>query len=183
MILFMGLGLVATAILEVALIVRVAERVGGANTLLLLILFSAVGAGLVKHAGMSAVRRVRDSVRAGNIPTMAVVDGAMVMLAGALLLPPGFITGTLGLLLIIPPVRRLVGGLAADAIRVRVARRIPVVRRSGTTRTAGSWRNGPAGDSTTRSHRAGSRADIIDVEGEEIDLLGGAAEIGPVQRD
>ncbi|MCC6226331.1 MAG: FxsA family protein [Microthrixaceae bacterium] len=182
MILWLGLGAVAAALLEIVVIVRVAARVGNATTLLSLVLFSAVGAGLVKHQGLSAMRRLRESVREGRIPTVAIVDGAMLVVAGGLLLPPGFLSGMAGLLLLIPPVRRLVGGAVADSIRARVVRRIPMAQRSGAGRFTGTWKTSPTGAGGARASSPPA-TDIIDIDGEEIDLFGGTVELGPVRGD
>lgn len=183
MIVGLGLGAVMAAVLEISVMVWVAERIGASNTVLLLIVLSAVGAWIVKREGLSVLRRLRENVRDGRIPPNAVVDGAMILVAGVLLLPPGFVTGLLGLVLILPPVRRVVGRMAADAIRVRAARRIPMTRRPNTSTTGnGDWgtrwqRQGPA--SKTRS----TGSEIIDLDGEEIDLSDPSVELGPVTSD
>lgn len=184
MILWLGLVAIVTAILEIAVVVRVAHATGIGTTLLLLVLCSAGGAWIVKHEGLAAIRRLRDTVSSGRIPTREVVDGAMVLAAGALLLPPGFITSLLGLLLVLPPVRRMVGGEVADHLRVRVARRMPTAGR------AAGAAAGAAGRASSRWYREASGRptdadDVIDVEGEEIDLTTPLRprELGPIARD
>jgi len=183
-ILWLGLVAIVTAIVEIAVIVRVAESAGVGATLLLLVLCSAGGAWIVKHEGLATARRLRDTVSSGRIPTREVVDGAMVLVAGALLLPPGFVTGLLGLLLILPPVRRLVGGEVADHLRVRVARRIPGAGRAAGAAAGAAGRAARNGRSTSPGGAGRPAADdVIDVDGEEIDLTTGTAELGPVPRD
>lgn len=180
---WLGVGVVVTGIVEIAVMVEVAERIGASNTVLALIVLSAVGAWIVKREGLTALRRLREHVRDGRIPPNAAVDGAMILAAGVLLLPPGFITGLVGLVLVFPPVRRVVGRLVADAVRVRVARRIPVTRRQ--------WAGNGAGPGWgTRRQRDGAASrpgtdppDVIDLDGEEIDLSDSSVELGPVTRD
>ena len=61
------------------------------------------------------------------MPTSHVVDGFLVLVAGALLLCPGFVTSAMGVILLLPPVRSFANGVAGDAIRTRVSRRIRTV--------------------------------------------------------
>ncbi len=186
MIVWLGFGALLTAIVEIKVIMVVAARIGLIDTVLLLILFSAAGAWIVKREGVSALHRLRDSTRDGRIPTQAVVDGVMILLAGALLLPPGFVTGVAGLLLIIPPVRRLVGAAAADMIRVRVAKRFTVTRTvwNGRRNQPGAaWSGASRGASGRSTSGQSVPDDVIDLDGEEIDLSDSSAELGPVSSD
>ena len=119
-----GLAAVITAIVEIWLMVQVAHATSASVTVLLLVLLSAGGAWLVKREGLAALRRLQGSMRSSTFPASDVVDGFLILAAGALLLPPGFLTGLAGLLLLIPPVRRVVGRFASEAIRVRIASRL-----------------------------------------------------------
>jgi UPF0716 protein FxsA len=92
---------------ELAAIIVVGKTIGVLATLLLLLGFSLAGAWLAKRQGMVAWRRFQLALAEGRVPTREVADGAMVLLAGALLLIPGFLTDVLGLLLLIPVSRAL----------------------------------------------------------------------------
>ena len=92
-------------IVEVTVAIQVAHHIGGANTIGLLLLVSFAGAWLAKRQGFSIIRRMRDDVDRGLVPTNALIDTALVFAGGVLLFVPGFVTGALGLLLLLPPIR------------------------------------------------------------------------------
>src|SRR4051812_12761780 len=87
---------------ELYVIVQASHVFGVLPTLLILFLVSITGAWLVKREGLGVIRRAQNRVDAGEVPGREVVDGLMILLAGVLLLAPGFITDALGLLLLLP---------------------------------------------------------------------------------
>jgi len=111
---------------ELYVIVQVGHVIGLLDTFAVLVLVSLVGAWLVKREGMSVLRRAQAQVDAGRVPGRELVDGVLVLLAGALLLTPGFVTDAVGVLLLLPPVRASVRALT----RRRLARQV-TVRRTG----------------------------------------------------
>jgi UPF0716 protein FxsA len=129
--------LLAIPIVEIAVMVQVADWIGTGQMLALLISVSVVGVWIVKRQGVGVLRRIRAELDAGRIPGAHLVDGGLVLLAGMLLVIPGFVTDTIGLLLLLPPVRALVRGRLRRRFRVQV----------------------------TSSGRRPSGADAIDVEG------------------
>jgi UPF0716 protein FxsA len=108
---------------ELAVVITVGKTIGVLATLLLLLVFSLAGAWLAKREGLAAWRRFQFAMADGRVPTREVADGALVLLAGALLLVPGFLTDVLGLLLLVPGVRALARRLVPGLARRRVARR------------------------------------------------------------
>jgi UPF0716 protein FxsA len=100
--------LIAVPIAELWIIVQVADGIGILWTLLLLFGISIAGARLLKQQGTSTWRRLRETTAGGGIPTEEVTDGAMILLGGALLLTPGFLTDVVGLWLLIPQTRAVV---------------------------------------------------------------------------
>ena len=95
----------ALPFVEIYVIVQVAHVIGALDTVVALAAISLAGAWLVKREGMSTFRRGQAQVRAGHVPGDELVDGLMILLAGALLVTPGFVTDALGLVLLVPPVR------------------------------------------------------------------------------
>jgi UPF0716 protein FxsA len=95
-------------IVELYVIVQVAQGVGVVETLGLLILVSVVGAWLVKAQGLSVLRRIQVQLGRGSMPTKELVDGGLILFAGALMLTPGFVTDALGVALLLPPSRVVV---------------------------------------------------------------------------
>ncbi len=97
-------------ILELAVIIQVGSSVGVLPTLALLILVSIVGAWLVRHQGTGVLTRIRQQLSVGQLPTDELVNGVLILVAGALMLTPGFLTDAVGLSLLVPPVRAVVRG-------------------------------------------------------------------------
>jgi len=126
---------------ELAVLIAVGQWLGLVPTLVLLLAVSLVGAWLAKREGLAAWRRFQQALAEGRMPTVEVADGAMVLLAGALLLTPGFLSDVVGVLLLLPPTRALarrqVPRLVERRLRRRGGRRVVV---EGTSRPAGSTR-------------------------------------------
>src|SRR5436190_9330412 len=113
---------------EIYVIIKVGEAIGVLPTIGLLILDGFLGAALLRHQGRAAWRRFNEALAAGRIPAREVFDGAMVIVGGAFLLAPGFITDVIGLLLLIPPSRALFRGIVARMARRRAVFRLRTVR-------------------------------------------------------
>lgn len=96
---------VVVPLLELAIIIQVGQLLGVPATILSLLAISLIGAALVKREGLRALRRFQESTAAGRLPAGEVVDGALLLFAGALLLTPGYFTDAVGLLLLVPPSR------------------------------------------------------------------------------
>lgn len=103
--------LLAVPLLELYLIVQVAGAIGVLETIGLLLLISAGGAYLLKQQGLATWRRVGQSLQRGEMPARELVDGAMILMGGALLLTPGFFTDAVGLVLLLPPTRASLKGV------------------------------------------------------------------------
>jgi UPF0716 protein FxsA len=113
-------------IAELWVIIQIGGAIGILPTLALLIVDSIVGAALARSQGRAAWERFNVAMAEGRIPAKEVFDGAMIIMGGALLLTPGFITDVFGLILLIPPTRagvrafltRLAGRRGAVAFRI-----------------------------------------------------------------
>ena len=90
---------------EIYVLLQVGHAIGVLNTLALLILVSMVGAWLAKQAGLSVLRRMQQTINAGRVPGAELIDGFLVLLAGALMITPGFLTDIVAIFLLLPPVR------------------------------------------------------------------------------
>ena len=95
---------------ELYVFVQASHAIGFFSSLGLLVAISVLGGWLVKHQGMRVWRRFNVQIARGAVPSKEIADGVLVLIAGALLLTPGFITDAFGLLLMLPPVRALVRG-------------------------------------------------------------------------
>jgi UPF0716 protein FxsA len=99
---------VAIPIIEIALFIQVGGLIGLWPTLGIVMLTAIAGSWLVRSQGMSELARLRASLSDLRDPTEPLAHGAMILVAGVLLLTPGFLTDTVGILLLLPPVRRAV---------------------------------------------------------------------------
>ncbi|MDQ3944976.1 MAG: FxsA family protein [Actinomycetota bacterium] len=108
MVVILALIFLVVPIAELAVIITVGSEIGVLNTVALLIAVSVVGAWLAKREGLGVLRRIKGQLDAGRVPGAELVDGFLVLFAGALLLTPGFLTDCLALALLLPPVRAVV---------------------------------------------------------------------------
>ena len=135
---------VVAPIAELAVIVQVAGSLGVLNTIGLLVAVSIVGAWLAKREGLGVLRRIQATTARGHAPSREVADGALILLAGALMIAPGFISDAIALLLLIPPTRAVFRGAVLRSIS----------RRSGLTLITGH----------RAQRRSAGTADVWDAE-------------------
>ena len=102
---FLLLLFIIIPIAELYIIIQVAQTTGVFNSIILLILVSLVGAWLVKAEGLGVLKKIRIQLTKGEMPSKELVDGGLILLAGALMLTPGFLTDAFGLLLLFPITR------------------------------------------------------------------------------
>ena len=90
---------------ELIVIIKVAEAIGVLLTLALLLVGWPLGAWAIRSQGRAVLRRMAVAVNEGRVPGREVLDGALVLLGGTLLMIPGFISDAVGLVLLLPPAR------------------------------------------------------------------------------
>jgi UPF0716 protein FxsA len=142
---------VAVPAAELYVILQSAHAFGVFETVAALIVISAIGAWLCRIEGFATLRKVQTALNDGRLPTRELQDGALILLAGALLLTPGFLGDVVGILLLLPPTRAVARSFAARALRGRIQ-----VATAGAGRGFGGWgaTNGPVVDTDARD-RAG----------------------------
>ncbi len=140
---------IAVPVIEIGLFIQVGGIIGLWPTLLIVILTALAGTYLVRSQGRLALGQLQRSFSDLRDPTEPLVNGAMILFSGALLLTPGFFTDAIGFALLIPAVRKV----AFNAIRARIN-----VQSFGTPRT----------DQHPPSHGPRRGGDVID--GEFIEL-------------
>lgn len=111
---------VIVPIVELAAIIQVGREIGVWWTIGLLVADSVLGSLLMRAQGRAVWRRFAEATRAGRPPAREVLDGALIIGGGALLLTPGFITDLLGLLLLLPPSRAVVRRILARGFAHRM---------------------------------------------------------------
>ncbi len=102
---------IATPIIEIALFIEAGERFGLWPTLAAVIATAFAGTWLLRRQGLATWTRAAESLRRNVFPIDEVFTGLCLVMAGALLLTPGFVTDAIGLALFAPPVRRMLAGL------------------------------------------------------------------------
>lgn len=100
--------LILVPLIEIGLFIEIGGALGLWPTLALILITAALGAGLMRAQGFAAMMRMRDAMERGEDPRGPLAEGAMILVAGALMLTPGFFTDALGLLFLLPPVRHAV---------------------------------------------------------------------------
>lgn len=90
---------------EIAVFVRVGSAIGVWPTLALVLISAVGGLAIVRLQGLATMRRARAALGRGELPAAELFNGACLLLAGILLLTPGFLTDLVGLLLLVPPLR------------------------------------------------------------------------------
>lgn len=142
------------AVIEVAALVAVVSWVGLAWTLLVLMVGALVGLWLVRREGARTALALADAVRGGRLAHAELTDGALVGLAGLLILVPGVVSDVLGLLMVLPPSRALVRRWIVRSAE----RRAPVLRtariRDGHTVIDGEVVPGPDGSRPPEPRRS-----------------------------
>ena len=152
---FLFLAFVVVPIVEIGLFLQVGSYIGVPATLGLIILTAIAGTMLVRSQGIDVIRKVQNSANRGEMPVAALAQGLFVLIAGVLLLTPGFATDTLGFALLIPSVREL---LAAKIWKLIEPNVVTSTQWSSTHTSGGS--NQPGGT-------------VIDIEAVEIDEAAG----------
>lgn len=111
---------IALPLIETWLLIEVGQEIGAIATIGAVIATAVIGSQLVRYQGMQTLRDLRASQARGEPPALPLLEGAALLVAGAFLLTPGFITDTLGFLMLVPALRR-------EAARKLLARMIVIV--------------------------------------------------------
>jgi len=93
-------------IAEIYVLIEVGSVVGAVATIGLVVLTAVVGAALMRSQGLAILFRARATMDKGEVPALELLEGAVILIAGALLLTPGFITDAAGFACLVPSVRR-----------------------------------------------------------------------------
>ena len=145
---------IGVPILEIAVFIQAGELIGLWPTLATVVVTAIIGTALLRAQGLATLARARQSLDQGKMPVEEIYVGLCLLVAGLLLLTPGFVTDSVGFLLFLPPFRRAVGRFLKSFLA-----------RHGTTRV---WVGGRANKSPRRGSNR-SRRDAIDVDFTDLD--------------
>ena len=94
-------------VLEIYLLIKLGTFLGALNTVIIVILTGIIGAYLAKLEGLHTMTKVREALNRGEMPAEGMLDALLILVAGIVLLTPGFLTDISGLLMLIPQTRML----------------------------------------------------------------------------
>lgn len=116
-------------IIEVYLLIQIGGLIGALPTVALLLSISLAGAWLVRHQGFSILRRIQSEMMQGRLPAGDLLDAALVLVGGVLLVTPGFFTDFLGLFFLIPFTRTFIKRVAVLWLQRRLSQGTFTVRK------------------------------------------------------
>ncbi|MGR3318195.1 MAG: FxsA family protein [Candidatus Anammoxibacter sp.] len=93
-------------VIEIYILIKIGSSIGAIYTIILVILTGFTGAYLARLQGMRTMLQVRNSVQQGIMPGNEMIDAFLILVAGIVLLTPGFITDITGIILLVPFTRR-----------------------------------------------------------------------------
>jgi UPF0716 protein FxsA len=149
---------ITVPLIELFLFLVIGQKIGILPTFAIILLTGVLGAGLARSQGLKVLAKYQQSIAQGKLPHEAVIDGLLILIAGALLLTPGFLTDTMGFLLLAPPVRQMVRARLEASLRERF-RVVGVPQAAGFSSAAGPF----PGSARPREATVG-RDGVINVE-------------------
>ncbi len=117
LLLFIGLPMV-----EIYVLIQVGHEIGALWTIALLLAVAALGSALLRLQGLATLANVQAAMTRGELPTEAILEGLVLLLAGVLMVTPGFVTDIAGFLFLLPPVRRALARRLGTGLMMRVQR-------------------------------------------------------------
>ncbi len=108
-------------IVELWLMIEVGSQIGVASTLGICVLTGVIGAWLARSQGAAVLQRMQSTIQQGGLPAREILDGVLILVAGVVLLTPGFVTDAIGLFLLLPPTRALVRMYLARVMKAKLA--------------------------------------------------------------
>lgn len=154
---------ITVPLIELFLFLVIGQKIGILPTFAIILLTGVLGAALARSQGLKVLAKYQQSIAQGKLPHEAVIDGLLILIAGALLLTPGFLTDTIGFLLLAPAVRQVVRSRLETSLRDRF-RVVGVTQAAGFSSAAGS----SPGSARPRQATVG-RDGVINVEAEVVE--------------
>lgn len=106
--------------LELMLLIKIGSSIGAINTLFIIVFTGVLGAYLARLQGFVILNKIQTQMAQGKMPTSEMLDGLMIFVGGLVLLTPGFVTDTIGFLLLIPFTRALIKMLVKSRFEAMV---------------------------------------------------------------
>ncbi len=151
---------IVVPVVELLLLFKIGGAIGAIETYIVIVLTGIIGAYLAKQQGLKILGEIKASLSAGSLPGAEIVDGLIILVAGAVLLTPGFLTDIMGFLLLLPAGRRI--------FRWWLIKRFTHLIKSGAVKATGSGFTYNYSSSATAENQKDLREDIIDVESKDV---------------
>lgn len=158
---------IGVPLIEIAVFIEIGGQIGLGATLVLIVLTAVLGTWQLRAQGLATLNRARGQLERGVLPAYELFDGLCLLVAGALLLTPGFVTDALGLLLFLPPFRAALRGALGRYLRAHAQTRVGVDDREA----PGSGPRPPRGPGS-----------VIDGDYRDVTEDGGARDLGEEDR-
>lgn len=108
-------------VLELLIFLFLGSKIGITATLAIIVITAILGAYLTKSQGLKALQKYQLALSEGRLPHEEVIDGVLILIAGAVLLTPGFLTDAIGFSLLIPPLRDFIKAITKAKLKNRVS--------------------------------------------------------------
>jgi UPF0716 protein FxsA len=112
---------VIVPVIELTLLIKVGSVIGTLNTITIILLTALIGAYLVRLEGLGVLYRIQKNMSEGIFPAEELINGVMILVAGALLLTPGFLTDLIGFMMVFPVSRNILKRIARRYIDRKMA--------------------------------------------------------------
>ncbi|MFQ6078647.1 MAG: FxsA family protein [Thermodesulfobacteriota bacterium] len=99
---------IVVPLIEILLLIEIGSRIGALNTIFIIVLTGILGASMMRHQGFTIIRNIQRDLSQGRMPTGELINGALVLVGGIMLLTPGFFTDAVGFVLLVPATRALI---------------------------------------------------------------------------
>ena len=116
---FVFLLFVVMPIIEIWVLIEVGTKIGVLNTIALVIVTAVVGTAMLRAQGLAVLNRVRTQMASNQLPAVEMIEGLLLVVGGALLLTPGFVTDVFGFLCLIPTTRAAIARAAARRFTIQ----------------------------------------------------------------
>lgn len=154
---------IALPLTELALLIKAASEIGIWMVLAIIFTTAALGVWVMQEQGLSGFRRMQEAMQKGKAPLESMMDSSLRFFAGLCLIAPGLITDTVGLLLLLPPVRAWAARAIHDSMTGTDAGPGPVEPRQG------GFEEAPRRDGRPQPDRGKGAPPVIEGEFERLD--------------
>ncbi|MDP6943218.1 MAG: FxsA family protein [Myxococcota bacterium] len=132
-------------VLELMLLIEVGSYLGALPTIGICLATGFVGASLARSQGAGVLQRMQVTLQEGGLPARELLDGVLILMAGVVLLTPGFVTDAAGIILLLPPTRAVIRAVLFRWIQAKLAQGTWTVVQQGQGGFQAHWSGGTGG--------------------------------------